>query len=84
MLNHVLGQIATSFPPGKYPIIPTALSCFARPQARLLSPDFGKHLLEVEDLLQKHALVEADIGVQAERVRSANTAALQFANGDSE
>ncbi|TRY55293.1 hypothetical protein DNTS_013453, partial [Danionella cerebrum] len=36
-------------------------------KGRLLSPDFGKHLLEVEDLLQKHALVEADIAVQAER-----------------
>ncbi|XP_030641796.1 spectrin beta chain, erythrocytic [Chanos chanos] len=52
-------------------------------KARLLSPDFGKHLLEVEDLLQKHALVEADIAVQAERVHSANAAALKFANGDS-
>ena len=52
-------------------------------QARLLSPDFGKHLLEVEDLLQKHALVEADIAVQAERVQNANAAALKFANGDS-
>uniref|UniRef100_A0A8B9K1Z7 Spectrin, beta, erythrocytic n=1 Tax=Astyanax mexicanus TaxID=7994 RepID=A0A8B9K1Z7_ASTMX len=52
-------------------------------KARLLSPDFGKHLLEVEDLLQKHALLEADIAVQAERVHSANAAALKFANGDS-
>ncbi|XP_028856449.1 spectrin beta chain, erythrocytic-like [Denticeps clupeoides] len=52
-------------------------------KARLLSPDFGKHLLEVEDLLQKHALVEADIGVQSDRVRSANAAALEFADGDS-
>ncbi|KAI7804284.1 spectrin beta chain, erythrocytic [Triplophysa rosa] len=52
-------------------------------KGRLLSPDFGKHLLEVEDLLQKHSLVEADIAVQAERVRSANAAALKFANGDS-
>ncbi|KAI1895207.1 hypothetical protein AGOR_G00103930 [Albula goreensis] len=51
-------------------------------KARLLSPDFGKHLLEVEDLLQKHALVEADIAMQADRVRSANAAALKFANGD--
>lgn len=48
-----------------------------------MSPDFGKQLLEVEDLLQKHSLVEADIAVQAERVRSANAAALKFANGDS-
>ncbi|TSN67083.1 Spectrin beta chain, non-erythrocytic 1 [Bagarius yarrelli] len=52
-------------------------------KARLHSTDFGKHLLEVEDLLQKHALIEADIAVQAERVSSANTAALKFANGDS-
>ncbi|XP_016396448.1 spectrin beta chain, erythrocytic-like isoform X2 [Sinocyclocheilus rhinocerous] len=52
-------------------------------KSRLLSPDFGKHLLEVEDLLQKHLLLEADIAVQAERVRSANAAALKFANGDS-
>ncbi|XP_056332566.1 spectrin beta chain, erythrocytic isoform X2 [Danio aesculapii] len=52
-------------------------------KGRLLSPDFGKHLLEVEDLLQKHSLVEADIAVQAERVKSANAAALKFANGDS-
>ena len=53
-------------------------------QDRLLSQDFGKHLLEVEDLLQKHALVEADIAMQADRVRSTNAAALKFANGDSE
>uniref|UniRef100_H3BC32 Spectrin beta chain n=1 Tax=Latimeria chalumnae TaxID=7897 RepID=H3BC32_LATCH len=49
---------------------------------RLLSPDFGKHLLEVEDLLQKHELLEADIAVQADRVKAVNSAALQFANGD--
>lgn len=53
------------------------------PQARLLSPDFGKHLLEVEDLLQKHTLLENDIALQAERVHGASAAALRFANGDS-
>ncbi|XP_071238827.1 spectrin beta chain, erythrocytic-like isoform X1 [Salvelinus alpinus] len=52
-------------------------------KARLLSPDFGKHLLEVDELLQKQALVEADITVQAERVHDSNAAALKFANGDS-
>uniref|UniRef100_A0A7N8WML1 Spectrin beta chain n=1 Tax=Mastacembelus armatus TaxID=205130 RepID=A0A7N8WML1_9TELE len=52
-------------------------------KARLLSPDFGKHLLEVEDLLQKHALVENDIALQEERVQNASAAALKFANGDS-
>ncbi|XP_074548254.1 spectrin beta chain, erythrocytic isoform X2 [Halichoeres trimaculatus] len=51
-------------------------------KARLMSPDFGKHLLEVEDLLQKHALLENDIGLQAERVQNASAAALKFANGD--
>uniref|UniRef100_A0A8C4FGF7 Spectrin beta chain n=1 Tax=Dicentrarchus labrax TaxID=13489 RepID=A0A8C4FGF7_DICLA len=44
----------------------------------LLSKDFGKHLLEVDDLLQKHSLQEADITVQAERVETLNTAALKF------
>uniref|UniRef100_A0A1A8R999 Spectrin beta chain n=1 Tax=Nothobranchius pienaari TaxID=704102 RepID=A0A1A8R999_9TELE len=36
----------------------------------LLSQDYGKHLLGVEDLLQKHALVEADISIQADRVKA--------------
>ncbi|KAL7878262.1 hypothetical protein AOLI_G00092360 [Acnodon oligacanthus] len=47
-------------------------------QVQLLSKDYGKHLLEVEDLLQKHGLQEADISVQAERVQTLNTAALKF------
>uniref|UniRef100_A0A8C9YNQ7 Spectrin beta chain n=1 Tax=Sander lucioperca TaxID=283035 RepID=A0A8C9YNQ7_SANLU len=47
-------------------------------QVQLLSKDFGKHLLEVDDLLQKHGLQEADIAVQAERVETLNTAALKF------
>lgn len=37
---------------------------------RLLSDDYGKHLMGVEDLLQKHSLVEADINVLGERVKS--------------
>lgn len=48
-------------------------------QMLLLSQDYGKHLLGVEDLLQKHALVEADIGVQADRVRNVNSNAQKFA-----
>ncbi|KFW09592.1 Spectrin beta chain, non-erythrocytic 4, partial [Eurypyga helias] len=44
----------------------------------LLSKDLGKHLLEVEDLLQKHGLLEADISAQTERVRALNAAALKF------
>ncbi|GAA6091674.1 spectrin beta chain, non-erythrocytic 1 isoform X1 [Tachysurus ichikawai] len=48
----------------------------------LLSQDYGKHLLGVEDLLQKHALVEADIAIQADRVRAVNTNAQKFAVDD--
>lgn len=39
-------------------------------KARLSSEDYGKHLMGVEDLLQKHSLVEADINVLGDRVRA--------------
>ncbi|XP_037096955.1 spectrin beta chain, erythrocytic isoform X1 [Syngnathus acus] len=52
-------------------------------KVRLLSSDIGKHLLEVEDLLQKHALLEKDVALQADRVQNASAAALKFANGES-
>ncbi|XP_050193510.1 spectrin beta chain, non-erythrocytic 4-like, partial [Myiozetetes cayanensis] len=45
----------------------------------LVSKDLGKHLLEVEDLLQKQGLLEADIAAQTERVQALNAAALTFA-----
>ncbi|XP_078452118.1 spectrin beta chain, non-erythrocytic 1-like isoform X1 [Lampetra planeri] len=51
-------------------------------KVRLLSQDYGKHLLGVEDLLQKHALVEADITVQADRVKAVNAAAQRFSSED--
>uniref|UniRef100_A0A2K5W2X7 Spectrin beta chain n=1 Tax=Macaca fascicularis TaxID=9541 RepID=A0A2K5W2X7_MACFA len=44
------------------------------------SQDLGKHLTGVEDLLQLHELVEADIAVQAERVRAVSASALRFCN----
>ena len=54
-------------------------------QMMLLSQDYGKHLLGVQDLLQKHALVEADIGIQADRVKAVNNNAQKFAiDGDGE
>lgn len=37
---------------------------------RLLTDDYGKHLMGVEDLLQKHLLVEADINILGERVKT--------------
>ncbi|CAH2328068.1 spectrin beta chain, erythrocytic isoform X1 [Pelobates cultripes] len=48
----------------------------------LLSQDFGKHLDEVEYLLQKHALTEADIGAQEDKVKSFKTSVLKFVGGD--
>ncbi|XP_071971671.1 spectrin beta chain, erythrocytic-like [Engystomops pustulosus] len=44
----------------------------------LLSPDYGKHLNEVEYLLQKHLLTEADIAAQEEKVKSYKTAMQKF------
>lgn len=51
-------------------------------QVKLSSPETGKHLLEAEDLLQKHKLMEADMAIQAEKIHAVNAAALKFANGD--
>lgn len=47
-------------------------------QGRLQSPDSGKHLHDVLDLLQKHTLVEADISAQAERIKAVQGAAQRF------
>uniref|UniRef100_A0A3Q0RHB8 Spectrin beta chain n=1 Tax=Amphilophus citrinellus TaxID=61819 RepID=A0A3Q0RHB8_AMPCI len=49
----------------------------------LLSQDYGKHLLGVEDLLQKHALVEADIAIQADRVKAVTANANKYSVSDS-
>uniref|UniRef100_A0A8C7E2V8 Spectrin beta chain n=1 Tax=Naja naja TaxID=35670 RepID=A0A8C7E2V8_NAJNA len=51
-------------------------------KVKLSSPETGKHLLEAEDLLQKHKLMEADMAIQAEKIHAVNAAALKFANGD--
>nr|XP_060475714.1 spectrin beta chain, erythrocytic [Panthera onca] len=50
-------------------------------KAHLLSAEFGKHLLEVEDLLQKHKLMEADIAIQGDKVKAITAATLQFTEG---
>ncbi|XP_055520757.1 spectrin beta chain, non-erythrocytic 1-like isoform X2 [Leucoraja erinacea] len=51
-------------------------------KGRLQSQDFGKHLHGVEDLLQTHTLVEADIAVQAERVKTVTTGAQRFSTNE--
>jgi len=47
-----------------------------------MSEDYGKHLMSVEDLLQKHSLLEADIHVLGDRVKTVNLQADRFVKGD--
>ncbi|KAK0158327.1 hypothetical protein PV328_009343 [Microctonus aethiopoides] len=49
---------------------------------RLLTDDYGKHLMGVEDLLQKHSLVEADINVLGERVKAVVQQSQRFLDQD--
>ncbi|XP_067113725.1 spectrin family protein [Osmerus mordax] len=51
-------------------------------KGRLQSQDSGRHLHDVEDLLQTHTLVEADISAQAERVRAVQGAAQRFTSDE--
>ncbi|XP_065832232.1 spectrin beta chain, non-erythrocytic 1-like [Oscarella lobularis] len=47
---------------------------------RLRSEDFGKHLTGVEDLIQKHSIVESDITGQGERVKALQAQLQRFAD----
>lgn len=47
-----------------------------------MSEDYGKHLMGVEDLLQKHSLLEADVNVVGERVNNVNGQAQRFIDDD--
>ncbi|XP_066176789.1 spectrin beta chain, erythrocytic isoform X1 [Sylvia atricapilla] len=51
-------------------------------KVKLASPESGKHLLEAEELLQTHRLLEADMAVQAEKTRAISAAALRFAEAE--
>lgn len=51
-------------------------------KARLQSEDYGKHLMGVEDLLQKHSLLESDIHIVGERVKTVNGQANRFVDAD--
>jgi len=47
-------------------------------RSKLTSDDYGKHLMGVEDLLQKHSLIEADINMLGERIGSVVKASEDF------
>ncbi|NWR44493.1 SPTB1 protein, partial [Regulus satrapa] len=51
-------------------------------KVKLASSESGKHLLEAEELLQTHRLLEADMAVQAEKTRAISAAALRFADAE--
>lgn len=58
------------------------LDTMAEIKARLLSEDSGKHLVGVEDLIQKHRLIEADINVLGETVKSVIQHAQKYADDE--
>ncbi|OQV17845.1 Spectrin beta chain [Hypsibius exemplaris] len=45
---------------------------------RLVSDDYGRHLLDVEELIQKHSLLDNDIAVIGDRVKAVNNTARRF------
>ncbi|KAL4659700.1 spectrin beta chain, non-erythrocytic 1-like isoform X3 [Arapaima gigas] len=51
-------------------------------KGRLQSQDSGKHLHDVDDLLQTHTLVEADISARAEKIQGVQAAAQRFISAD--
>ncbi|XP_050300402.1 spectrin beta chain isoform X2 [Anthonomus grandis grandis] len=53
-------------------------------KARLLVDDYGKHLMGVEDLLQKHNLLEADINILGERVKAVASQSQRFVDENDE
>lgn len=51
-------------------------------QGRLMSEDYGKHLMGVEDLLQRHNVLEADIKLVRDRIDNCNMQAGKFVHAD--
>ncbi|NXI46190.1 SPTB1 protein, partial [Galbula dea] len=49
-------------------------------KVQLTSSESGKHLLEAEELLQTHRLLERDMALHAEKTRAISAAALRFAD----
>jgi len=51
-------------------------------KVNLQSEDYGKHLIGVEDLLQKHSILESDITIVGARVLTINEQAQTFVDTD--
>lgn len=51
-------------------------------KVNLQSEEYGKHLMGVEDLLQKHSIIESDIAIVGARVEAINAQAQTFVDTD--
>ena len=49
-------------------------------QGQVEREDLGQHLVSVEDMLQKHSLLEQDIAVHGDRVKAIEDQSLEFLN----
>lgn len=53
-------------------------------RAKLDSDELGQHLMDVEELLQKHALLESDLNIISDHVQNVNRQAERFSRDDTE
>lgn len=51
-------------------------------KSKLISDDYGKHLMGVEDLLQKHGLIERDITLLGDRINAVKNESEKFISSD--
>ncbi|GAV05346.1 hypothetical protein RvY_15494 [Ramazzottius varieornatus] len=51
-------------------------------KTRLVSDDYGRHLLDVEELVQKHLMLDNDIAVIGDRVKAVNNTARRFVDDE--
>ncbi|MFH4975130.1 hypothetical protein AB6A40_001839 [Gnathostoma spinigerum] len=64
--------------------IDTLSSEIQRLQPQFLNRDVGRHLLGVEDLLEKHEILEAQLNSQGELLKNITAGALQYIRGKGE
>ena len=63
-------------------VLETVFQCHCDEQVNLQSEEYGKHLMGVEDLLQKHSIIESDIAIVGARVEAINAQAQTFVDTD--
>jgi len=51
-------------------------------KTKLTSDDYGQHLMDVEELIQKHTLLMSDMNIIGEQVHAVNRQAERFTGPD--